>query len=180
MKIRGLLVALGLLVVLAGGIWYSSRAGKGKDAADKVEATPNVLLLRVVDITRVELAHHEGETTVLEKDATGDWKIIAPVAYPVDRDAVSALIAALATVPSEKVVDEKAADLSQYGLTEPALAVTVCLKDGKSKKIAIGDAASIGSAFYASAQGDSHVYTVATYTKEALDKNSADLRDRVC
>ena len=178
MKIRGLLVALGLLVVLAGGIWYSSRAGKGKDSADKVEATPIVLALKVADITRVELAHHEGETTVLEKDATGDWKITAPVAYPVDHDAVSALIAVLAGVASEKVVDDKAADLSQYGLTEPALAVTVRLKDGKSKRVAIGDAAAIGSAFYASAQSDSHVYTVATYTKEALNKNSADLRDR--
>jgi hypothetical protein len=178
MKIRGLLVALGLLVVLAGGIWYSSRAGKGKDAADKAEVTPNVLTLKVADITRVELAHHGGETTVLEKDATGEWRITAPVAYPVDRDAVSSLIAILAGVGSEKVVDDKAADLSQYGLTEPALAVTVGLKDGKTRKFAIGDAASIGSAFYASAQGDSHVYTVATYTKEALDKTSADLRDR--
>jgi hypothetical protein len=177
MKIRGLLVALGLLVVLAGGIWYSNRARKDKDAA-KAEATPNVLTLKEADITRVELAHHDGETTVLEKDAAGGWKITAPVAYPVDRDAVTALTAALSTVASEKVVDEKAADLSQYGLTEPALAVTVRLKDGKSKKVAIGDAAAIGSAFYASAQGDSHVYTVATYTKEALDKNSANLRDR--
>ena len=178
MKFRGLLVALGLLVVLAGGIWYSSRSGKDKDTAAKADATPNLLALKVVDITHVELAHHQGETTVLEKDAAGEWKITAPVAYPVDRDAVSTLIATFAGVASEKVVDDKAADLSQYGLTEPALAVTVRLKDGKSKKIAVGDAASVGSAFYASAQGDSHVYTVAAYTKESLDKNSADLRDR--
>jgi hypothetical protein len=178
MKIRGLLVAIGLLVVLAGGIWYSSRAGKGKDPGAKAEATPNVLTLKEGDIIRVDLGHHDGETTVLEKDATGGWKITAPVAYPVDRDAVSALLAAVATVASDKVVDDKAADLSQYGLTAPALSVIVGLKDGKSKKIAIGDATSIGSAFYASAQGDSHVYTVATYTKEALDKSSADLRDR--
>ena len=178
MKIRGLLVAIGLLVVLAGGIWYSSRADKGKDTATKADATPNVLKLKEGDITRVELAHHEGETTVLEKDGTGGWKITAPVAYPVDRDSVTALVAAVAAVASEKVVDDKAADLSQYGLTEPALAVTVRLKDGKSKKIAIGDATAIGSAFYASAQGDLHIYTVATYTKEALDKKSADLRDR--
>ena len=176
MKIRGLLVALGLLVVLGGGIWYLNH--KGKDSTDKAEATPIVLALKVADITRVELAHHEGETTVLEKGATGDWKITAPVAYPVDHDAVSALIAALAGVASEKVVDDKAADLSQYGLTEPALAVTVRLKDGKSRKFAIGEAAAIGSAFYAAAQGDAHVYTVASFTKEALDKSSADLRDR--
>jgi hypothetical protein len=178
MKIRGLLVALALLVVLAGGIWYSNRSDKGKDTAAKADATPNVLTLKEADITRIELAHHAGETTVLERDGTGGWKITAPVAYPVDRDAVTALVGALAAVASDKVVDDKAADLSQYGLTEPSLAVTVRLKDGKSKKIAIGDATAIGSAFYALAQGDSRIYTVASYTKEALDKKSADLRDR--
>jgi hypothetical protein len=178
MKIRGLLVALALLAVLAGGIWYSSRSDKGKDTAAKADATPNVLTLKDADITRIEIAHHGGETMVLERDSAVAWKITAPVAYPVDRDALTALVAAVATVASDKVVDDKAADLNQYGLAEPALAVTVRLKDGKSKKIAIGDSTAIGSAYYAVAQGDSHVYTVASYTKEALDKKSADLRDR--
>ncbi len=178
MKIRGLLVALGLLVVLAGGIWYSSRSDKGKDSATKADATPNVLTLKEADITRVEVARLDGETTVLEKDASGGWKIVAPVAYPVDRDAVTSFIASVAKVASEKVVDDKPGDVSQYGLSQPALKVNVRLKDGKSKQLAIGDAAAIGSAFYASAQGDPHVYTVATYIKESLDKKAADLRDR--
>lgn len=178
MKIRGLLVALGLLVVLAGGIWYSSRTDKGKDTAAKADATPNVLTLKEADITRVELARHDGETTVLEKDPASGWKISAPVAYPVDRDAVTSFVSAVTTVASDKVVDDKPGDLTQYGLTQPALTVTVRLKNGKSKQIAIGDATAIGSAFYASAQGDPHVYTVASYTKEGLDKKAADLRDR--
>jgi hypothetical protein len=177
MKIRGLLVALGLLVVLAGGIWYSSRAGKGKDSA-KADATPNVLTLKEADITRVEIARREGETTVLEKDAAGGWKITAPVAYPVDRGAVTSLVASLSAVASDKVVDDKAGDLAQYGLAEPDLTVTVSLKDGKSKKVSVGDATAIGSGFYAVAQGDSHVYTVASFTRDALDKRAADLRDR--
>jgi hypothetical protein len=177
MKIRGLLVALGLLVVLAGGIWYLNH--KGKDSTDKASATPNVLTLKEADIVRVEIDRQEGEaTTVLEKDGSGTWKVTAPQAYPVDRDAVAALLGAVSSVASDKVVDEKAGDLSQYGLAPPALAVTVRLKDGKSKKVLLGEAAAIGSAFYAAAEGDHHVYTVASYTKEGLDKSSADLRDR--
>ena len=178
MKIRGLLVALGLLVVLAGGIWYSNRSDKGKDTAAKADATPIVLTLKEADITRIELAHHGGETTVLEKDSAGVWKITAPVAFPVDRDAVMPLVSTLTSVASDKVVDDKPGDLSQYGLNEPALSVTVRFKTGKSKLIAIGDATAIGSAFYARAEGDPHVYTLASYTKDSLDKKSADLRDR--
>jgi len=178
MQIRGLAVAIAFLAVLAGGIWYSIRSDKGKDTTAKADATPNVLTLKDADINRVEIVHRQGETTVLERDSSGGWKITAPVVYPVDRDAVTPFISALATVASDKVVDDKAGDLSQYGLGEPALSVTVGLKNGKSKKISIGDATAIGSAFYAQAQGDAHVYTVASYTKEGLDKKSADLRDR--
>jgi len=177
MKIRGLLVALGLLLVLAGGIWYSNH--KGKDSAEKASVTPNVLTLKEADIVRVEFVRPAGETTtVLEKDSSGTWKISAPAAYPVDRDAVTALLAALSSVASDKVVDEKASDLGQYGLAPPALAVTVRLKDGKSKKVLLGEVTAIGSGFYAAVEGDAHVYTVASYTKDALDKSSADLRDR--
>lgn len=177
MKIRGLLVALGLLVVLGGGIWYLNH--KAKDSADKASATPVILTLKEADVTRIELTRLAGETTtVIEKDGSGTWKITTPEAYPTDRDAVVALLGALSNVASDKVVDEKAGDLSQYGLAPAALAVTVQLKDGKSKKLLLGEAAAIGSAFYAVAAGDAHVYTVASSAKEALDKTSADLRDR--
>ena len=178
MKIRGLLVALGLLVVLAGGIWYSSRTDKGKDSADKASATPNVLTLKEADIARIEVARREGETTVLEKDSSGAWKITAPTAYPVDKDAVTSLLGAVANIASDKVVDEKAGDLTQYGLAPPTLTLTVGLKGGKSKKVLLGEATATGSGVYASAQGDARLYTIASYTKEALDKRSADLRDR--
>lgn len=178
MKIRGLLVALGLLVVLAGGIWYSSRSDKGKDSADKAAATPNVLSVKDADINRIELARREGETTLLEKDSSGTWMITAPTAYPVDKDAVTSLVSAVATIASDKVVDEKAGDLSQYGLVPPALTVTVRLKDGKSKKVLFGEATATGSGVYATAPGDARLYTVASYTKDGIDKRTADLRDR--
>ena len=178
MKIRGLLVALGLMVLLGGVIWYSSRSHKGGESTEKANATPAILTLKEADIARVEIARQTGETTVIEKDGSGTWKITAPTPYPVDRDAVSSLLAALATVASDKIVDEKAGDVSQYGLNPPAVAVTVRTKDGKTKKVLFGESTAIGSGFYATAQGDARVYTVASYTKESLDKSSADLRDR--
>lgn len=176
MKIRGLLVALGLLVVLVGGIWYSNH--RGKDTTAKTDATPNVLTLKEAEIVRIEVARLSGETTVLEKDGSGTWKITAPTAYPVDKDAVTSLLASVSTIASDKVVDEKPGDLSQYGLKPAALTVTVRTKDGKLKKVLLGDTTAIGSGFYAFAEGDARVYTLASFTKEALDKTSADLRDR--
>jgi len=176
MKIRGLLVALGLLIVLGGAIFYLNR--KGTDSADKGSTTPSLLTVKTADIARIEIARPAGETTVLERDSAGAWKITAPVPYPTDSDAMFALTGALSNVASDKTVDEKPGDLSQYGLAPAVVTVTVRLKNGQSKKLLLGEAAAIGASIYASAAGDPRVYTVASYTKEALDKTSADLRDR--
>ena len=178
MRIRGLLVAAGLLILLGGGIWWSNRAAKEKESKPAADASPKILSVPEGDIRRIEVVRREGEKTVIEKDASGGWKMTAPASYPVDKLAVSSLVTAVANVSSDKVVEDKTADAGQYGLTQPALTLTLTLKDGKSKMLRVGDEAPAGSAVYASAAGDPHVYTIASYTKESFNKTAADLRDK--
>jgi hypothetical protein len=178
MRIRGLLVALGLLVLLGGGIWWSNRAAKDKDSKPAPDAPPKIVALREADFKNIAIDRRVGEKTVVELDSAGSWHITSPAAYPVDKDAVNGLITSAANVTSDKVVEDKAADLSQYGLSSPLVTVTVGLKNGQTKKIALGDDAPAGGSTYASIAGDAHVYTVPSYVKSGLDKSSADLRDR--
>ena len=178
MQIRGLLVALGLLAVLAGGIWWSSRAAKDQDSKPDPKAPPKLVSLKEDDVQRITIARQGGETTTVEKDSTGAWKLTSPASFPADRDAVLGLVAAAANVTSDKSVDDKATDLAQFGLSQPAITVTLATKDGKSKQILLGDDAPADSSTYVALAGDAHVYTVATYTKASLDKSAADLRDR--
>ena len=178
MQIRGLLVAAGLLILLAGGIWWSNRAAKEKESKPPADASPKILSVTEGDIRRIEVARRDGEKTVIEKDASGAWKMTSPVSYPVDKITVQSFVAAAASVVSDKVVEDKTADPGQYGLKQPPLTLTLTLKDGKSKSLRVGDEAPAGSASYASAEGDPHVYTVASYTKESFNKTAADLRDK--
>jgi len=178
MKMRGLLVASVLLVLLAGGIWWSAKVAKDKESKPAADATPKVLSVQEADIRRIEVARRGGETTVIEKDTSGNWKLTSPAGYPVDKLAVSSFVTAVASVSSDKVVEDKTTDLAQYGLKEPSLTVTLGLKDGKTKVQRVGDDAPAGSASYAAADGDPHVYTIASYTKEGISKNAADLRDK--
>jgi len=106
---------------------------------------------------------------VIEKDASGGWKMTAPAPYPVDNVTVSSFVTAAANVSSDKVVEDKTADAGQYGLTQP-VNTHVDSQDGKSKVLRVGDEAPAGSAVYASAAGDPHVYTIASYTKESFNK----------
>src|SRR5271157_1468276 len=107
MQIRGLLVAAGLLILLAGGIWWSNRAAKEKESKPAADASPKILTVPEADIRRIEVARREGEKTVLEKDASGAWKITAPASYPVDKFTVSSFVTSAASVISDKVVEDK-------------------------------------------------------------------------
>jgi hypothetical protein len=178
MKIRGLLVAAGLLILLGVGIWWSNRISKEKESKPPADASPKIVAVTEGDIRRIEVARRDGEKTVIEKDASGSWKMTSPASYPLDQFTVQSFVSAAASVSSDKVIEEKTADAGQYGLAQPALTLTLTLKDGKSKVLRVGDDAPAGSASYASAEGDPHIYTIASYTKESFNKTAADLRDK--
>src|SRR5208337_1624141 len=114
MQIRGLLVAAGLLILLAGGIWWSNRAAKEKESKPAADASPKILSVPEADIRRIEVARRDGEKTMVEKDASGAWKITAPASYPADQLTVASFVTSVGNVVSDKVVEDKTADAGQY------------------------------------------------------------------
>ena len=178
MKSTGLLVAVGLLLVAGAGVWWSNKSEAEKGSKPAEGAAPKILSLVESDIVRVEWKRAAGESTVVEKDAAGAWKISAPVAYAADREAVLGLLTAVSAITSEKLVDEKPADVAGFGLTRPGTQIVVKLKDGKTRTLSIGDDAPVGGGAYAQVDGDVRVFTLASFTRGNLDKKAADLRDR--
>ncbi len=177
MQLRGLLIAVVVLAVLGAGIWWSNRqkaAEEGKPAAD---ATPKILSVPEDQIQKVQIEKTGGEPIVLSKEG-GKWQITAPKALPADPDTVSSLVNTLSSLSSDRLVEEKTADLSPYGLKSPPLTVTVTRKDGKTEKVLVGDETPTGSAFYAKALNDPRIFTIASYSKTSIDKTPRDLRDK--
>jgi Domain of unknown function (DUF4340) len=84
----------------------------------------------------------------------------------------------VSSLNSDRLVDEKAADLSQFGLAQPDLELDITEKDNKSQKLLIGDNTPTGSAAFAKLEGDPRVFTIASYNKTSMDKTSNDLRDK--
>ena len=176
MQTRGLYVATAVLIVL-GGLWYWSQHRKlADDTKSSAETPPAILKLDQNSITRVELTKKNSPPVILDK--TTDWQITAPEPLRADQNAVSSLVAALATLNSERLVDANASNPSQYGFAPPALQIDVTEKDNKSQKLLIGDDTPTGGAVYAMLAGDPRVFTIATYTKTSLDKGLNDLRDK--
>jgi Domain of unknown function (DUF4340) len=177
MRFRGLLVALVLLAALAGGLYYSNKQKAAEAAKPPADTPPKILSLAEGDITKIVLKKKNAAETDLEKTG-GKWLLAAPMPYAADQDAASQLAASAANVSSDRVVEDKASNVSSYGLASPALEVDISGKGGKISKLKIGDDTPTNSGSYAMLEGDPRVFTVASYVKTGLDKSVNDLRDK--
>ena len=85
---------------------------------------------------------------------------------------------ALAKLTSDRVVEDKAADLKQFGLDQPKFETGITTKDGETRTLLIGEDAPAGRVTYAMLQGDPRVFTIPGYVKDIVDRKPRDLRDK--
>src|SRR5438105_4078883 len=92
--------------------------------------------------------------------------------------AISSILSTLSSLNSERLVEEKASNLGQYGLADPKLEVDITDKNNATRKLLVGDDTPTGSGAYVQLAGDPRVFTIASFTKTSLDKGLNDLRDK--
>jgi hypothetical protein len=167
-----------VLLALAGGLYWSNHHKPAENPTSTTDTPPKILSLNEADIAKVDLKKKTGEELVLVKNAAGKWEMSEPKKLAVDQEAVSSMITSLATLNSDRLVEDKAANLGQYGLTAPALTVVITKKDGKTQELLIGDDTPTGGGAFAKLENDPRVFTVATFSKTSIDKSPKDLRDK--
>lgn len=177
MKFRGLLAAAVVLAALGGAAWWSEKKEKADAAKPAADATPKILSVPEDQFQQIDLTKKGGDTTELSR-AGGSWKILQPKPLAADQDSVTSLVTSLASLSSDRLIDEKASDLSSYGLAAPTEQVKITEKNGKVLTLLVGDDTPTGSGTFAKVEGDPRVFTIASYIKSSLDKTSKDLRDK--
>ncbi len=177
MKLRSLILSTVILLALLGTLYWSEHRKPKEETTVSADTSPAILKLDEASITQVDLKKKDAAPIVLAKSG-GSWQITEPKPLSADQNMVSSLVSSLSSLRSERVVDDKPSDLSAYGLTQPALEVDLTEKDNKNQKLLIGDDTPTGSAVYAMLAGDPRVFTIATYSKNSLDKSENDLRDK--
>jgi hypothetical protein len=180
MKPKGLLIAVALLAVLGGLIWWSN---KKQLAASKAPSTTETKILTIPEdqIQEIKIQHANGDIVDLRRDS-GKWRLMATSTQPkeiaADPDTSSSLVSALTSITADKTIEDKATDISPYGLNRPTLDVTVTKKDGGTNELLIGDDTLNSSGSYAKLPKDPRVFTVLGFVKTGLDKSVNDLRDK--
>jgi hypothetical protein len=179
MKNVGMLIAAIVLAALAGTYYWSNHRKPAADAtASSLPASPVILTVPQSDITGISINKKGAAAVVLGKDASGAWTISSPKPYRADQDTVNGILTTVSSLNADRLVDEKASDLSQYGLSQPSLEIDIALKGNQTKRILVGDDSPSGGGSFAMLAGDPRVFKIATFNKSALDKSVDDVRDK--
>jgi hypothetical protein len=178
MKFKGLLTAVIVLTALGGGVYWSDKAKKAEEKEPAKDAPPKVLTIPEDQFKGIQFKKAGGETTVVQKSDAGQWDIVAPKPMMADSESVGSVVTTLATLTSDRLIEDKASELGSYGLTSPALEVVVTKKDGKTEDLLVGDDTPTGGSVFVKLKNDPRVFSVASGVKSSLDKTTKDLRDK--
>jgi len=176
MKPTGLLVAVAVLALLGGAVWWSNKK-QATAAKSPTDTTTKLLTIPDDQFQEIQIKKASGDVEDLQRE-NGKWRMTAPKQLPADQDTAGSLVSSLSNLSADAVIDPKATDLSSYGLAKPALDVTITRKDGKTNELLIGDDTPTGSGAYAKLAGDPRVVTIGTFVKSGVDKSPNDLRDK--
>src|ERR1039458_4025897 len=136
MKPKGLLIAVVLLAVLSGLVWWSNKKQAGtKPAADTTTKILSIPDDQFQDIRIKTVA----DTTIDLSKQDNKWAMTQPKPLAADQDAVASMVSTLGSLNADKTVEDKATDLHPYGLDIPTLFVTITRKDGKTAELLIGN-----------------------------------------
>jgi hypothetical protein len=171
-RLTSTIILIVALAGLGGYIYFvdSKRPAPGSTARDKV------FTVEADTIEEITLKNG-GESTTLKK-VDGTWKITAPMQVDADQTEASSLTSNIASLEVSRVVDENAANLSEYGLATPAIELSYKAVGGASGQVYLGDKTATQSDMYAVKPGEKKVFVVPAFQESTFAKKSFDLRDK--
>ena len=172
MNPKSLLIAVGILAVLGGLVYYTK-----ENPPATGEEKPKLVSVEKDQVQELTVTRPGEDPIVMQRE--GDkWKFGPPLTIPADSASIGFMADSAAALEADRVVDENVTDWKPYGLDAPSLTVDIKLKDGKSHKVMFGSATPTNTALYARLDNNPRLFTVYTYTKTSFDKKVFDLRDK--
>jgi hypothetical protein len=176
MNSRGLSVAVVILAVLTGVFYWSQhRKTPEESVAAPASTAPVILKVNAADVTELEI-QHKGTDPITLKKTGSDWQITGPKPFRADQEAVTSILSTLSLLSADRLVEDKAPDLKQYGLDTPA--VEIDIRGKGTQKLLLGDDTPAGGDVYTALAADPRVFTISSYNKTSLAKGLNDLRDK--
>ncbi|HTK29423.1 MAG TPA: DUF4340 domain-containing protein [Vicinamibacterales bacterium] len=176
---RGLRSTIALVVVLVGLGGYIYFVTWKKPEADTGTKQEKVFAgVQSDKIDELTITSGKGEKTTLKKDGSA-WQVTSPISAKADESEVSGITSNLSSVEVTRVIDDKPANLKEYGLETPRVEVDFkAAGDKEPRRLFLGDKSPTGSSVYAKRNAENRVFLIPAFQDTAFDKSSFDLRDK--
>lgn len=164
---RNAIILVVVLGLLTGAYFYlnSRNAGKNDTAAESTQAEGiKVTSGKAEDVNSIEYNNSNGSFKFVKNDNT--WSIQPAMEFPVNVQLVDTAASDLVGVNANKIIEEKAADLSKYGLDKPTASVKLGMKNGTFQEIEIGAETPTKDGLYVKKKDEAKVYVVGNYFEE--------------
>lgn len=167
-----------LLVVLAGLVGYIYFVDAERPPSGTPEALPKAFDVSAENIEELQIKNAAGDTSRVQR-VDDSWRLIEPEPVEADAAVVESVTSGLASLEIQRVVDDNAGDLAQYGLSPPRIDVAFRLKDEKEpRRLLIGEKTPTGGDLYAKKPDENRVFLIASHLDSTFNKAPFDLRDR--
>ena len=174
---RSLRSTLVLILILGGLVGYIYYLNKDKSAGTETKEKA-FASVKAEDIDDIQIKAADGQTSRVQK-TDGAWKITAPEEAPADQSELSSITSSLAALDIQRVVDENAGDLKQYGLEPAKVEVGFRAKgDKEPRRIQLGEKTPTGGDLYARLPSQKRVFLVSSFLDSTFNKNTFALRDK--
>lgn len=129
-------------------------------------------------VEELQVKSESGETSRLQK--TGDkWQLVEPVKADADNTEVSNIASSLAGIDIQRVVDDNASNMKEYGLDPARLEVAFRSKGKKEmERLLLGEKTPTGGDMYARLPGKNRVFLVNSFLDSTFNKGTFALRDK--
>ena len=167
-----------LVLVFGGLVGYIYFVDAKREPGSSTTREKPFTAVQADDIEEVQIKSADGDTTRLQK-ADGKWQVVEPVQAAADANEMTTIASSLSSLEIQRVVDENAGDLKQYGLEPARVEVAFRPKGEKDlKRLQIGEKTPTGSDLYARLSDQKRVFLVSSFLDTTFNKNTFSLRDR--
>ena len=170
MKNKKALIAAGAVIVLliAAILVINGIDTEKKEPSGEQTKTNTIYSEEASNLAEVKVTTADGEIRAVNKGKS-DWTINDLPEGEVDPNKAYSLAGTVSTVISKNVY-ENVTDLDEYGLSAPAITVTITKKNGNKDTLYVGDYSPVLDEYFIRLDGDSNVYTLYSYKVDTLLK----------
>lgn len=167
---RNIIIILAVIVILIAGLVIINRLDTASDDEQTSATSEPSYTIYSEDTSDLSAVIVENQEETIEADNLGNsvWTINNMSNDDIDKSKAYTLASTISTIISKNKIEENPSDLSQYGLDDPSITVTLRKNNGDENILYIGDMSPTLNEYFIILDGDNTVYTLYSYKVDTL------------